>query len=301
MQNILNKRNWETLKATFERERLMSVSTFAVMTLTFLIFGIFIGLIAITQTGINYLENQAQLTIFFKDDFPEENILQLKSQFESDARVSTVTYISKEEAFRIFSEINKDEPILLESISANILPASLEVRTENLRDLSVLAQEYNQLDGVEEIKFFEDVIESFRYWSSVIYIVGFTLLTVFLIISFAIIIATLRAVIDSKGIELEILKLVGATDRYVKSPLLFQGMFFGTVSATAAAFVLFLIFLGVRTLSLFGKELLYITVIPGMEIGPWIFILLLVVLLISSGALVGYLSSWAAVRKYLKY
>src|SRR3989344_8488924 len=158
-----------------------------IMSITFLLLGIFIYVIAISQTALRYLEQQVQLSVFFKDDFVEQSILQLKSQLEADRRVSTVKYVSKDDAFKIFSEINKNEPILLESISPSILPASLEVKTYNLADLSPMAEQLNQTQGVEEVRFFKDVVQRFKQWSSIVYIVGFLLVVVFFIISYSVI------------------------------------------------------------------------------------------------------------------
>ena len=109
--------------------------------------------------------------------------MSLKSKLESDKRVATVKYVSKEDAFKIFSEINKDEPILLQSISPSVLPASLEVKTHNLSDLSPMADDLSKTDGVEEVRFFKDVIQRFKQWSSIVYIIGFLLVATFFAIS----------------------------------------------------------------------------------------------------------------------
>jgi cell division transport system permease protein len=218
-----------------KKEKLLSVSNIVVMLVTFLILGIFINVIVYSQTALKFLEKQAQITIFFKDDFTEEKILELQTKLKTDPRISEVNYVSKTDAFKIFTDINKNEPVLLESISANILPASLEIRSKNLTNLSQLSGEFNNLEGM---KYFKDVIDKFRYWSSIVYIAGFILLTAFFVISYSVIIATLRTTIHSKGPELEILKLVGATDHYVKNPLILQGVLFGGLSALVAGLII---------------------------------------------------------------
>ena len=232
----------KNLFANIKREKLMALTNITVMTITFLILGVFISLVFLTQTAIKHLEEQAQVTIFFKDDFSEQNILSMKQKVESDKRVAAVNYVSKNDALKIFMEINKSEPILLESISANILPASLEIKAKNISTLKNLAEEYSKTDGVEEIKYFKDVIDKFSYMTKIIYIAGSSLLAVFLIVSFSVILITIRLTIQSKGTELEILKLVGATDSYVKTPLIYQGVFFGLISAVISSSFLFLLF-----------------------------------------------------------
>jgi cell division transport system permease protein len=196
--------------------------------------------------------------------------------------------------------LNKDEPILLESITASILPASLEVKTKDLADLSTISGEVSGLDGVEEVRFFEDVVARFKFWSNVVYIVGFVLVAAFLVISYSVVISTLRTTIHSKGVELEIMKLVGASDKYVKMPLVYQGIFFGLISSFIAS--LFIILLGVLA-SKFGIFSTGITFgfLYGFYVSPLLFTIILSVSLILSGVLLGLVGSNTAVKRYLNY
>jgi len=293
-------KHWENLKTVYAREKFLVVSNIAIMTVTFLILGFFLSTAIGMQTAINTLEEQAQVTLFFKDEFPESEILILQTKLQQDMRVVDTRYISKDEAFEIFTDINKDEPILLEAISKDILPASLEIRATKLSELSALASEFESLEGVEEVKFFKDIVDRFRYWANIVYIVGGTLVTVFLGLSFAIIMATLRLTISSKGDEIEIMKLVGANDDYVKKPLLFQGVFFGLVSSSIASLTLVILFTSVSYFGLFGAST-GVVLLPGVKVASWLFLIILVLLLLFFGGGLGYLGSQAAIKKYLKY
>jgi len=283
-----------------KREKLLSLTNIFIMTMTFLVLGIFITLIVITQSILRTLERQAQVTIFFKDDFSEEKILELKAKLSGDSRIFGINYVSKEDAFNIFREINKDDPILLESVTSSILPASLEVRAKDLSDLPKLAEEFNQLDGVEEVRFFADVIGRFKQFSTVAYTGGFILVFAFLIISYSVIISTLRTTINSKGTELAIMRLVGATKSYVKVPLMFQGVFYGLVSSFISGAILLFLIIILRQIRVipasFGLGFL-----PNLSLTPLAFAFLLWFLLVISGILLGYLGSLFAVKRYLKF
>lgn len=291
---------WENLKYYLEKEKLMTISHFLVMGITFLLLGLFIYVVVMSQTALKYLEDQAQITIFFKDEFGEDKILPLKDNFEKDSRVASVRYISKEEALRIFKEINKDEPILLESISASILPASLEVKAKNIGNLDNLTEEYKKMEGVEEVRFYKDVVARFRSISTAVYIIGFVLVVSFFVISYSVIISALRTTINSRGPELEIMKLVGASDSYVRNPFIYQGVFFSLTSAASASIIMILLGVGMSKWGIFSKGL-SLGFIPGFFIDPIIFSLVLSFILLVSGFLLGYLGSNAAVKKYLKY
>lgn len=300
-------KTWTAFTTTLRREKLLSLTNISAMTVTFFFLGIFVTVGVISQTAITLLEDQAQTTIFFKDDFPENSIINLKETLESDARISSVVYISKQDAFNIFKEINKDDPILLEAITPDILPASLEIKTEDINDLSIVAGEFESLDGVEEVKFFEDVISRFRNWTQTIYAYGIILMAMFFLISYSVVVVTLRMTINSKGAELEIMKLVGASDSYVKSPLLLQGVFFGFVSAVASSVLLLIVYLlyfefNVFNISgLIGLSNYSVTVLRGVTVTQYVYLGILSLVLVISGVILGYLGSWTAVRKYLKY
>ena len=295
MGNVLNG-----LQTTVKKEKLLSISNIFAMTVTFILLGLFIHVIVYTQTALRLLEKQAQITVFFKDEITESKIMEIQNSYKNDERVLDVTYVSKEEAFKIFTDINKNEPKLLENISAQILPASLEIRAKNISTLNTLSEEFGKLDGVEEVKFFKDVIDTFRYWSMVVYLVGFVLLSILLIISYTVIISTLRMTIHARGTELEILKLVGASDQYVKKPLLAQGMFFGGLSALISAVFISALSTYMNFSGIF-KEGLSIAFIPGFSLGHLTFALIVSVILIISGTALGYFGSTTAVKKYLKY
>lgn len=284
----------------FKREKLLIMSNIAVMTITFLVLGCFVLVIALSQTVIRNLEKQAQITVFFKDDFTENNILELKAEIEADERVAEVRYISKQDAYEIFSQLNQDEPLLLESADASILPASIEVRTKTLENLPTLTEELSKVDGVEEVKFFKDVVERFKEGSRIAYAVGIALVSIFMLISFAIIIITLRLTITSRGKELEILKLVGASNDYVKKPLIKQGVFFGLTSGLLASTILIITSLIVQLSGLYSSGFEF-SFLPEILINVTVFTILLSFVLIASGITLGYLGSVAAIRRYLRY
>lgn len=296
----MNDKYLQNTLTNIKREKLLSITNISVMSLTFLILGIFITVVVVSQSILRTLEQQAQVTIFFKDDFSEERILTLQDQLSSDERIFNVNYVSKEDAYNIFREINKDDPILLESVTSSILPASLEVRAKDLSDLPKLAEEFGQLDGVEEVRFFSDVIGRFKRFSTIAYSVGFVLVFVFFAISYSVIIAALRATINSKGTELEIMKLVGAADAYVKMPLIYQGIFYGLVAsfisgALLAATINLLVHFNIVPSS-FGLGFL-----PNFSVSALLFSFILWFILVLSGVLLGFLGSLFAVKRYLKY
>jgi len=291
--------NFKRIAETIKKERVLSIANILIITITFLVLGTFLSLVFISQSTLAYLEQQTQVTAFFEDEFTEDKILALQEQLNSDERILSSEYISKQKALEIFLELNKDEPLLLESVSANILPASLNIKTKQIENLQAIAEELTKTEGVEGVKFFKDVVESFQAIANIIYVAGFALSTVFLFISYATIVLLLRTYINRRGTELSILKLVGASNDYVKKPIVAQGLFFSMFSAGIASIIFFLVTLGLKIYGVNTQILIPFS--GGVEKSIWVLTFVLSVIILASSFILGLIGSTTAVKKYLEY
>ncbi|MFW6110352.1 MAG: cell division protein FtsX, partial [Patescibacteria group bacterium] len=212
------------------REKGLSLGTIFVTTLTFFVTSVFILVFVASGIGLDYLESRAQLTAFFKDSATEEQIMQTKADLEKMGGVLEVTYTSKEEALEIYKEEYKDEPTLLESINANIFPASLDVRAESVEYLGAVKQILDSKEFVEEIVYFQDIAESFKEISVIIKQVGLGIVGVLSGISFLIILLSIGMSIHRKSQEISIMRLVGASNWHIQAPFILQGAFYCLVA-----------------------------------------------------------------------
>ena len=249
---------------------------------------------------MTYLQKQVQVRIFFKDSFKEEEILNLKAELEKDPRIMEVGYTSKDEAFRIFKDLSKNDPVLQESLTTNILPASLEVRSYDVKDLDNIATEYSTKEYVESIKYLKDIKDRFKYYSGIITIFSLVLFTLFFTVSFGIILSTIRINIFQKKEEIEIMKLVGANDDFIQRPFIHQGLVYSLVGSALAslifAFILIIMFAS-NTLGL--RDLRDVYIVGNFKIHFIIFVVLLVVVINLFGYLLGRFGSKTAVKTYL--
>lgn len=298
-------RSIKTLKNNLKREPWLAISSILILTLTFLTLNIFILFLAGSGIVLKFLEDKAQISIFFLDSASEEKMLAIKGNLEKDSRIASVNYVSKVDALKIFSEMNKDEPALLESVQSNPLPASLEVKAKKITDLGKLSEEFLQLPGVDDVKFYKDVVDTFRKWSVTMQVAGIILLLVLVTVSVLMVLITIGITIHSKGIEVEILKLVGATDKYVKTPLIMQGMLYGVAAAMLSTVIIFLImpFVIPVLASLFRGIppstgwLIYLK----NPVSRVLSVLGLFVIELLLGLGLGFVGSNAAIKKYLRY
>jgi len=134
------------------------------MTLTFFTITIFAVLTILSVRMISYFESRPQLTVFFKDTATMDDITGLKSHLESTGKTSSVTYVSKEQALKIYKQQNKDDPILLDLVTADVLPASLEIQSARAEDLKDLASVVKSSSQVEEVIFQKDIVDTLSSW-----------------------------------------------------------------------------------------------------------------------------------------
>jgi len=276
------------------RHKWLSFTSLLVMTLTFFLTSIFVAAAFGSSKILKELEARPQITAYFKDDASEQEILAVKAELEATGLTSSVTYVSKEEALTIFMGLSQEDPALLEGISSNVLPASLEVKAVNLSDLHKLAEILEPEPLLEDLQFYKDVVEKFRRLTDAARLLGFGLVGVLSLISILIVLVTIGMTIASRGEEIEIMRLVGASDWQIRGPFLMQGALLGIVSALISVTLTFLLLP------------ILIPYISGALVGihlPTVSPVFLVGLFVGEagfGALVGSVGSWIAVRKYLR-
>src|SRR3989344_1828739 len=123
-----------TLRRTMQyisRSKGLSVATVVVMASSFFVTSVFSVASYSSFRILKHFESQAQISAYFKDEATEADILGVKGRLEATGKVEEVVYTSKEEALKIYVERFNEDPALLESIAANILPASLDVRAKD--------------------------------------------------------------------------------------------------------------------------------------------------------------------------
>lgn len=272
----------------------LSLTTVLVITLTFGATSAFALFAFGAGKILDYYESRALVTAFFKDDATEEQILNLRDELLNRAGVTEVVYTSKDEAFAIYSEQFKDKPELLEGIPTNVLPASLDVRTSSLDDLPGVAEFFQGNELVEEVAFYQDVVERFKDLVNVARISLLGLVLLFVGISLVVVLITVGLIIHSMEEEIEIMALLGATKTYIRLPFIIQGAAYGLIAAVISGGI---ITLAIPSVFPFLRGFFPNVPIPDPSV---LFQLGLVGLEAAAGILIGSLGSWMAVNRYLR-
>ena len=263
------------------------------MTLTLFVTSLFLLVAFSSQRILDYFEAKPQITIFFKDEVTQKQIDDLKERLNATGKVSSLEYVSKEEALEIYREQNKDDPLLLELVTANILPASLEVSATDARQLGELNEVLKDEAVVEEVIYQKDIVDTLISWTSAIRKGGLILVVFLSVISLFIILMVIGIRISSKKEEIEIMKLVGASNWYIGRPFILEGAFYGLLGAVLAW--------GLSYLLIFYATPFLSTFLGGLGILPVQPLFMFEVLggIATVGLLMGSLGSSLAVWRYL--
>ena len=241
---------------------------------------------------IRQVGQDVAITAFFPDDASQESVDEVLGSVEGYPEVREVTYVSKEEALSRFREMMADQPEVFEGINSDILPASLEIQLNDSRDSNAVATKLKGEGFAEgEISYPQRTIDQLNEVTG--YIVwalrGATIL--FFVASVLLIFNTVRLSIFARRKEIEVMKLVGASDGFVRTPFVLEGLVQGLIGATLAALLVAWInatFLG------WAQERLITVSSEAVNIP------LVLLVLILAGTTIGILASFFSVRRFLK-
>ncbi|PIU02386.1 hypothetical protein COT66_00490 [Candidatus Shapirobacteria bacterium CG09_land_8_20_14_0_10_49_15] len=289
MKEHLNN-TWTNLR----RSPYQSLAAVSVMVLTFFVASVVALLAAGSQTVLRYFETRPQVTAFFKDETTVEQVDQLQQALVATGKVDQVHYVSKEEALEIYRKQNKDAPLLLEMVTASILPASLEVAATDLSYLEEIAAVLQQHEGVEEVIFQQDIVTALQSLTSTVRQVGLGVVAFLGLVSMLIVMVIISMKVAAKRAEIKVLHLIGAARGYILTPFVLEGTCYGLAGA----------FLGwglVYLLLLYSTPLL-VNFFSGISFLPIPVVLMLALLggELLVGAFIGSFSGLLAVKRYLK-
>lgn len=285
---------FKTLKHHIFRSPYQSMAAILVVTISLFLIYVFFLIGIGSQAILQYFESKPQISAFLKDEIKPQELELIKAKVEATGKIKKVEYISKEDALKIYREQNKDKPLLLEMVTAKILPASLEVSPKDLNSLKDVAEILKKEPLVEEIIFQEDVVSSLAGWVQTIRKAGLALAIFLFLVSTLTILVILGMKISQHKEEIEILKLLGASSFYVCLPFYLEGVVYGLAAA--------LLSWGLGYLVLLYSTPFLINFLSGIPIlpVPLFFMAETLAGLFALGGIVGFVGSFFAVFHFVR-
>lgn len=236
----------------FAREALRSIRhnrfthLVATGTITFalLTFGIFI----ITVINLNQIfddwGNRIHLIAYLDENASSEEIKKAREKITRLPQIANVAYVSKEKALNTLKESLKDQDGMLETLEENPLPASLEIQLKeefrNPQSLRTIVYTVKKTSKISDVEYGQDWLERFSAFISIIKLVGISIGGFLMLATILIISNTIKLTIYSRKEEIEIMKLVGATNFFIQVPFFFEGLIQGLAGSLLALGILYI-------------------------------------------------------------
>lgn len=291
------------VKTHIRRSPYQAMAATLTMFLTFLVGGVFFLATVASVVILSYFEGKPQVTVFLTPKAGQVEADNLKAKLEATGKVASTHFVSKEAALEIYRQQNQNDPLLLEMVTADILPASLEVSARDPQYLSELANVISGSEGVDEVVYQRDVVDSLLAWTNAIRWVG-GVLALLLVIDSLLIIGTVIAMkIALKRDEIEILTLVGASPWTIRAPFIVEGGVYGFVGAGIASLILTIVVTWLRPqLFSFLGTIPTFQALLGSITSPAYLLSIAAFLggMTLMGFILGALGSSIALRRYLK-
>lgn len=277
----------------FRRGRWMTVSSVATMTFALVILGLFFLLSVNLEQMLSVGRSKLLVIAFLEDRTKPADHERLLTQVRQLPGVKGAVFVSKADNLKRFAESLGENRDILTALSGNPLPASLEIAVseDEAFDIAGLAQKVDLLDGVESVDYGKAVLETLQQVATGIRLVILALGVVLGIAALFIITNTIKIMVLARQDEIEVMRLVGATDWYIRWPYFIEGLLEGLLASGLAVGLLY----GVYRL-LFWKFAL----LPFLPVTLTFFSLELCARLVIVGALIGGGGALLALRHVLK-
>lgn len=286
------------------RNSFVSIASVFVMTMTVSIIGSLMFLSALIDQFISYVEDKVDVNVYFALQADERSILDLKASLEAQPEVEYVAYVTREENEAVFRERHQDDRDIvgaLDELGENPFPASLSIKAKDSSQFESIYQFVKDRQESEVgVPFIDDinyernraVIEQLSVVTDYTERLALVVILIFVLASVVITFNTIRLAIYTARDEIGVMRLVGATNMYIRGPFVVEGTLYGIVAGVVSLLIFFPLsyFLRDASQATFNADIFayYLSHLP-------FFILVLIL----SGALLGAISSFLAVRKYL--
>jgi len=231
----------------FWRNIWLSIVTIVILVLTLFSISL-VGMVnLVANAAIESVKDKIDVSVYFKTSIEEVEILNAKNNLESLSTIKSIEYISAADALDAFREEHKDELSIIEGLDEltdNPLPATLVVQANNIDDYQLILEilnnpEYSNLIEDKDFEDHEQVIANLSNISKRAQRIGIIISGIFIIIAILLIFNTIRINIYTHREEIGIMKLVGASNRFVRSPFLVESFMYAVLAVIISIAILY--------------------------------------------------------------
>lgn len=308
--------DWVQIKRVFRagfldfwRNGFVSLASILVMTVTLFVVGLTLFAGVILNSALADLRDKADVNVYFTQNAPEDQILELQKSLQALPQVQAVEYVSADQALAEFRERHQNDQLTLqalEELGANPLGAVLNIRAKDIAQYDAIAQFLEQQQAlssgstsiIDKVNYFDaqhrQALDRLQHITESSGRLGLVVILLLVIVTLAISFNTLRLAIYTSREEIQVMRLVGAGTFYIRAPFMVEGVLYGLISGLITLLLLYPLtyWLGASTASFFGG----INVFSYYVSNFFTFFGIIV----GTGVVLGAVASYLAVRRYLK-
>lgn len=272
-------------------------STMLVVCATMLIIGIFILLFQNVNSNVKTVREEQGLQAFIQDSATEDDVEYMKDQIKNIDGVKEVTYITKEMGFENAKEVFKDYDYFLTGLeNVDIFPRSLVIKFSDISVSSTVKSSVEKIEGIYKVQYDESTINAVTAVSKIVNIFLLGVGVVLLVVSIFIISNTIKLAVYSNKREVFIMRYMGATNKFIKTPFVIEGALIGMISATISFILISIAYIVIYArIPNINAALGSFGILPYS--GLWYQIL---IVFFALGLFIGIFGSSVSVKKYLK-
>lgn len=279
---------------SIRRNSLMSLASISTVGLCLICFAS-VCLISVNLSNVaRVLESQVEVRAFIAEGTDSKRVKEIETTIAGHPDVLSVKYVSKDDALRRLRQQFADQRDLLAGIEdANPLPASFEVTLKTPERVKDVADSVSGLKGVESVSYKSEMVERLFLVTRALRLAGTGLVVALSVATVALVSNTIRLTLYARRKEIAIMKLVGATDGFIRAPFVFEGLFLGVTGAGVAALLSRVCYLWVFVNV--PKALPFVPlVVPSPLVDA------LSVVLVGAGAAMGAAGSAISIRRFMR-
>jgi len=293
---ILGRNIRDAFKSVF-RNFSLSLASISCITITLLVVAVSIILFYNVNNFADLLEKEVTIVSFLEKDITTDKTEEIKAKIDSIEGVESYVYKTKDQNKEEMMEQYEDFESIMKDWSSeeNALYDSIETKVSNIEEIEQIANEIENMDGIAIVKYGEGMVEQLIGVFDIIHKVSIGLVIALIVVTAFLISNTIKITIFSRQREIEIMRLVGASNLNIKIPFIMEGLFLGALGAVIPIIVTIY---GYTTIyHHFGGQL-FSPLIKLLQPAPFMYYVAGILLII--GILVGMFGSWRAVKKHLK-
>ena len=282
----------------------MSFASISTISISLFILGAFVLLALNVNSLTSQLESRVEIRAYLQLNTDKQQMNALENQIRNMPEVKSVTFVSKEEGLQLLrSNLGQDGKDLLEGYSGdnNPLPDSFTIEVFDPQNISVAAAKIEAVNAQEEtppflsVKYGQGTVEKLFAVTNVVRNIGLIIVAGLSVTAMFLISTTIRMTIQSRSREIGIMKLVGATNSFIRWPFFVEGALIGFLASSITAAVVLYGYSRLLDLTQVQLGLLMIKLVSVRQAG-----LLIGTIIVGIGTLIGIWGSTISVRKYLK-